>query len=289
MHFAALPFSTAPPPEDQAEPGEHQAAVATPAPAAPEPPTLVGDDAAFVPPSLPWPPSLSAAAKTPAIPPMGDIASLAPPPPQKPKPDGIAGPALADPLAVIAIPMPVKEVVTVRPPSPYPDPLAVLAIEMPPPPPFKVRDQDPLPALALPPPIRMPGKATADNGPVPVADPRIPVSVGPLGTDPAHPAPAPAFIPPPFSTAPTRTDAEEPSGDMYVRDVQTYLKQLGFFEGEPNGVLDWATVEALVKFDASGTAPSSVIGNSKHLDEIWIARLKTALAAKGAQGGGASP
>jgi hypothetical protein len=127
----------------------------------------------------------------------------------------------------------------------------------------------------------MPAKTaiSSRDGPHLVAEPRVPVASGPLGADPAHPLPAPAFVPPPFSTAPT--DAPELAGDLYVRQVQEYLKQLGYFGGEPNGVLDWATVQALVKFDASGAGPSSVIADPKHLDEVWIARLKTALAAKG--------
>ena len=108
-----------------------------------------------------------------------------------------------------------------------------------------------------------------------------------VGSDPAHPLPAPAFVPPPFSTAPT--DAAEPAGDAYVRQVQEYLKQLGFYHGEPDGVLDWATVEALVKFDASGAGPTAVIADPKHLDEVWIARLKTALATKGAPPGADTP
>jgi len=268
-----------------------------PPPFSTAPRTLADDDADSAPDGAPHAP----AAVVPAPTALSSGAVFGPPPPPSVPPRDAADPkpapqpdaaALPDPLAAVAIAMPAKPAV-VRPASPYPDPLAAVAIAMPPspaptesvaialPPAPAAKDDEPLPALALPPPIRMPAKTAAASGddPAPVAAPRIPVAEGPIGTDPAHPDPAPQFVPPPLPITPT--DAVELSGDLYVRQVQEDLKKLGFFSGPVDGVLNWETVDALVRFDASGTSPNSVIANPNHLDEVWIARLKTALAAKG--------
>ncbi len=112
--------------------------------------------------------------------------------------------------------------------------------------------------------------------PKPIASPRMPVSVGPIGAKTA-PDPAAAAVVAAF-TAPH--DAPLAKGDEAVRQAQVYLKQLGFYEGEASGTLDWPTVEALVKFDASGSGPTAVIADASRPDAMWLARLKTAAAAK---------
>ncbi len=69
-------------------------------------------------------------------------------------------------------------------------------------------------------------------------------------------------------------------GDASVREAQEYLKRLGYYDGDVDGVMSWRTVQALVKFDASGEGPKSVIAKDGELDSQWLARLKTAAAAK---------
>ena len=69
-------------------------------------------------------------------------------------------------------------------------------------------------------------------------------------------------------------------GDASVREAQEYLKRLGYYDGDIDGVMSWRTVQALVKFDASGEGPKSVIAEDGRLDSVWLARLKTAAAAK---------
>ena len=67
-------------------------------------------------------------------------------------------------------------------------------------------------------------------------------------------------------------------GDETVRAAQTYLKQLGFYQGEADGVLSWPTVQALIKFDASGSGPRSVIADASRPEDVLLARLKIAAA-----------
>jgi peptidoglycan hydrolase-like protein with peptidoglycan-binding domain len=75
-------------------------------------------------------------------------------------------------------------------------------------------------------------------------------------------------------------DVAAAPGDLSVREAQGYLKELGFYDGDIDGVMSWRTVEALVKFDASGEGPKTVIADAGRLDAVWLARLKTAAAAK---------
>lgn len=118
--------------------------------------------------------------------------------------------------------------------------------------------------------LAMRGPPIGPLDPHPVASPSIPVSVGPIG--------AKDTAPPPTPTAAAQ-DAPLATGDEAVRQAQVYLRQLGFFHGEPDGIMDWPTVEALVKFDASGTGPNTVIADASRPDSVWLARLRTAAAA----------
>jgi peptidoglycan hydrolase-like protein with peptidoglycan-binding domain len=75
-------------------------------------------------------------------------------------------------------------------------------------------------------------------------------------------------------------DVAAAPGDASVREAQEYLKRLGYYEGDIDGVLSWRTVQALVKFDASGDGPKTVIAKEGELDQVWLARLKTAAATR---------
>lgn len=114
-----------------------------------------------------------------------------------------------------------------------------------------------------------PAAATASAAPIaaPAASVSSASAADPLG----------AAIPVGTLAAP---DVAAAPGDASVREAQEYLTRLGYYDGDIDGVMSWRTVQALVKFDASGEGPKSVIADGGRLDAVWLARLKTVAAAK---------
>jgi len=179
-------------------------------------------------------------------------------------PDGIAGPLVQNALHFMPRPAPAA-----------PTPPAVVepaAMQVPPP-------QAPSAALpaVLDKPLAPKPPTAAPLDPPPRPAPRVPVAAGPIGADatPPQAAPAPA---PSLAMAPN-VDAGPSPVDADVLAAQTNLRKLGFYDGDIDGVLNWRTVEALVKFDASGKGPGTVIADPNRPADSLLARLKAAAAA----------
>ena len=208
--------------------------------------------------------------------------------PRRPAPAALA--ALTPPgAAPSAAPPPLAPPVAAAPPAPEPSP------GPPAPPQDAAAPAQDIPAAkeaALEPaPPEQARPALGPLDPKPKASPRTPVGVGPISDSAAPPAaaepaaseaaaPAPAAVAVPAAAA--GEDAELAKGDEAVREAQRYLKELGYYTGDEDGVMGWPTVEALVKFDAGGAGPTEVIADAHHPDSVWLARLRIAAAAKAA-------
>jgi peptidoglycan hydrolase-like protein with peptidoglycan-binding domain len=274
---AAAPLEAPPPPSASANAGAPEAAAPL--------------DATLPPLALDSAPAAPEAAAPEAVPPAADAAEAAPA-------ESAANDMTAEPPAPI-IPAPPPAVAEEAPPLQALPPGDVVAMAVPPPPPAPPDEAVTAvvpPPLAPPPPapaapaveqqaaLAAPAPGTVPMGvlgpldPKPIPSPRTAVASGPIPDRKSHGA-VPVAPPTPAAVA---GDAALAPGDAAVREAQTYLKELGFYGGAADGVLNWPTVDALVKFDASGAGPHEVIADAGHLDSVWLARLKTAAAAKAA-------
>jgi hypothetical protein len=233
------------------------------APAIPDsPPSLPSTEATVAPPQPNPPPTTkdasAAAATPPAAPPAATASAAGGPPPDAPAPPEAT--AAAAPAANAAgVASTVAMLAPILAPEPHENETN------------SAKAGTPIP----------PGKL-GPLDPQPIAAPRIAVDEGPPGSQakPIPPAPAAATVAAASPPPPPPRDAPLFTGDAAVREAQLYLKQLGFYHGQLDGVMSWDTVEALVKFDASGAGPKSVIADPSHPDSTWLARLKMAAAAK---------
>ncbi|HXQ53553.1 MAG TPA: peptidoglycan-binding protein [Stellaceae bacterium] len=260
-------FSRTPEPEAPALPSAAEAAPEPPPPVSVPLPVIVTAQEPLPPPKLvPTAPPAAEAVKEPPLPPV-ILASKEPP----------SAPSVVE---AAKKPLPPPVIVAAKEPPPLPAHVAPPVVEVAKPPaPAIVAPAPAKPAraaAATPAPGTIPMGTLGPLDPKPIASPRTPVAVSAI---PKGAVRGPAA---PLTPQATPGDAALAPGDAVVREAQLYLKQLGFYRGEAHGVMDWPTVEALVKFDASGAGPHEVIADARHPDSAWLARLKTAAAAKGA-------
>ncbi len=147
-------------------------------------------------------------------------------------------------------------------------------------------DAVPPPAPTVPPMVATAVPAApAVVGPAPAPKPAVvALAIAPT-PKPAVVAAIAPVVSPPAIAVPMRV-AVPPAGEMIdglvhdgtVAEAQLCLQRLGYYHGEADGVLNWATVDALIKFDASGQGPTSVIADARRPGSVLLARLKIAAA-----------